>query len=115
MDNITMLCMFGLFMMFILLVLPRLMNMGQNQYGYDPRNDDDYRGGERPRYDDPDVEGRGGFGRDRDTTTRDTTGSRSSNFPWVGNRRSGGGSSAGRPSVDNRNVRGRGSFGRNKD
>ena len=111
MDNISMFCMFGLFMLFILLILPRLMNTGQNQYGTDPRTDDDYRGGEQPRYDDPDVEGRGGFGRDRDTST--SSGNRSSNFPWMGGRRSGGGGS--RPSVDSRNVRGRGSFGRNKD
>ena len=110
MDNITMLCMFGLFMMFILLVLPRLMNMGQSQYGTDPRNDDDYRGGERPQYDDPDVEGRGSFGRPRNPSGGGM------NFPWVGNRRNEGSrSSASRPSVDNRNVRGRGSFGRDKD
>jgi hypothetical protein len=105
MNDITLLCLFGMFLLFVLVVLPRFMNSYQNPYGYDPNYDpnEDYGEG-RPTYDDPDVEGRGSFGRDRGSS-----GGRSMNFPWRGGSRGGS-----RPSVDSPNVRGRGSFGRNK-
>ena len=59
-------------------------------------------GQERPRYDSPDIEGRGSFGRDR--MDDDATDVR----PRVGGPRPG----AGR---DNPNIRGQGSFGKDKD
>lgn len=61
-------------------------------------------GQERPRYDSPDIEGRGSFGRDSSTIDDDATDMR----PRVGGPRPG----AGR---DNPNIRGQGSFGKDKD
>ena len=102
MNDMTLLCLFGMFLLFVLTILPRFMNSQQSPYGYDPN--EGYGDG-RPTYDDPDVEGRGSFGRPRNPSG----GTGGMNFPW--SRGSRGGS---RPSVDSRNVRGRGSFGRDK-
>jgi hypothetical protein len=102
MNDMTLLCLFGMFLLFVLTILPRFMNSQQSPYGYDPN--EGYGDG-RPTYDDADVEGRGSFGRNRGTSS----GGRNMNFPWSGGSRGGS-----RPSVDSRNVRGRGSFGRDK-
>lgn len=56
-------------------------------------------GRERPNYDDPNIQGRGSFGRNRDNTTRNTS---SSDLFRKGSPR------------DNPNVRGKGGFGRDK-
>jgi hypothetical protein len=89
MNNVTLLCLFGMFVLFVVLVLPRFMNSGNNNQSTD--------GGERPQHDDPRIEGRGSFGRPQEDTRKGTPDRQP-------NRR-----------VDDKNISGRGSFGRDKD
>lgn len=67
------LCFLAVAALFILFVLPRLMNMGYPQgnvpgnypQGNVPNNNGTLDGNIRPTYDDPDVESRGSIGRER--------------------------------------------------
>ena len=81
----------------VVLLIIYLLNLNQSRRGDGGTYLDD--GGERPIYDDPDIDGRGSFGRDRGS---------SSSFPGTS------GSSSRRPSNDSPNIRGSGSFGKDK-
>jgi hypothetical protein len=80
----------------VVLLIVYLLNLNQARRGNGGNYMED--GGERPVYDDPDIDGRGSFGRDRG----------GSSFPGSS------GSSSRRPSNDSPNIRGRGSFGKDK-
>ncbi|MCI0711287.1 MAG: hypothetical protein L0154_14110 [Chloroflexi bacterium] len=109
MDDLVTLCLLGIFIVVGLLLLPRLF--GGNRYAgrgpESPRYDDpdiDSRGGfggnrgvDRPRYDDPNIRSRGGFGRVRSFVPR-------RNPVSGGTRR-----------TDSPNISSRGGFGRSKD
>ncbi|MDX2162187.1 MAG: hypothetical protein SF162_12750 [bacterium] len=113
MSDLLTLCVLG-FIVIIGLVVVMNMMRGMGRGGNYPEE------GYRPEYDDPDVQSRGGFGRNR----RGLGGfggfgsGRSGGFggtetPKSGGRSSGfGGSSGGR--ADSPNVKSRGGFGRNK-
>jgi hypothetical protein len=87
----------------IALLIMYLINRNQSRSGYGSGNPLEP-GNERPRYDDPDIEGRGSFGRDNDAES-------SSYMP-----RSSPGRDAvqPRPTRDSDNIRGRGGFGKDK-
>jgi len=109
MNNVTLLCLFAMFILFVLVVLPRLMNSRQNPNDYEPVPDDRYPpGDEQPRYDNPNIDGRGSFGRDRNPDRGNPTSSGNDTRRQPD-------SSTGRSRPDDKNVRGRGSFGRDKD
>jgi hypothetical protein len=81
-----------LIMVLIVLLIIYLINRIQSQgTGGNSLGD----GSERPIYDDPNIEGHGGFGRDRGSSS-----SIPANEP--------------RPRIDSENIRGHGSFGRDK-
>jgi hypothetical protein len=108
-DDLVTLCLLGIFIVVGLMLLPRLL--GGSSYGRrgpeTPRYDDPdiesrggfggNRGGDRPRYDDPNISSRGGFGRVRSFIPRR-------------NPVSGGGTRANNP-----NISSRGGFGRSRD
>jgi hypothetical protein len=107
------LCLIAIFVVVGLMLLSRLMNSGSSGR---PTGGTDFsqRGSQRPTVDNPEVESRGGFGRDpAQSSDRGFTSRRPSfNMPiFRGSRRTGG--STGR--VDNPEVKSRGSFGRSKD
>jgi hypothetical protein len=77
MDDLVTLCLLGIFIVVGLLLIPRLLSGFGSPYGR--------RGSEYPRYDDPDIESRGGFGGNRDVD---------------------------QPRYDDPNIRSRGGFGR---
>src|SRR5688572_3243747 len=106
------LCLIGIFVVVGLMLLSRFM--GSSGGGTTGGTDFSRRGSERPTVDNPEVESRGGFGRDpAQSSDRGFTSRRPSfNMPiFRGSRRTGG--STGR--VDNPEVKSRGSFGRSKD
>ena len=111
MDNLVTLCLLGVFIVVALLLVPRLLRGFGSPSGQrgpeSPRYDDPDiesrggfggdSGGERPRYDDPNIGSRGGFGRVRSFVPR------RSSFSGGGRR------------TDSGNIRSRGGFGRSKD
>lgn len=111
MSDMALICFLGLFLLLMFWMMSRMMGGMSNPYGrrgggYPPADDPNY---ETPTYDDPDISGRGSFGRDRGR-----------GFPFGGSRKSGPPKGAGRtPGLggrpDSPNISGRGSFGRDKD
>lgn len=122
MDNLGTLCLFGIILLVVLFILPRLMRgFGATDYSQ--------RGEERPEYDDPNIRSRGGFGgwgglgrrrREYDDPNIDSRGtfgsgggsggsSGGTSSGSIGGRRSGGSNR-----VDDPNIRSRGSFGGRK-
>lgn len=110
MGDIVLICFLGLFLLLMFWMMSRMMSSYGNPYGngqagrVDPRLDDPA----QPTYDDPDIDSRGAFGRDRARGI----------FPI--NRRKSGPPGKGRtPGLgsrqDNPNVSSRGSFGRDKE
>jgi hypothetical protein len=110
MDNLVTLCLLGVFLLVGFMLLTRLMRgFGGPDYSQ--------RGPESPRYNDPDIDSRGGFGGQRGTErptyddpaiqSRGGFGRRTSIF----SRRGSSGSSR---RTDSPNVQSRGGFGRSK-
>jgi hypothetical protein len=110
-DNLVTLCLLGIFIVVGLLLIPRLLGGFGSPYGR--------RGPEYPRYDDPDIASRGGFGGDRgpDSPRYDDPNIRSrGGFGRVRSfipRRNPSSGRSGR--VDSGSIRSRGGFGRNRD
>jgi len=117
MDNIVTLCLLAVFLVVGFMLLSRLMrSYAGNSGGYGER------GPESPRYDDPDIDSRGGFGGSPSGGVRPTHDdpnirSRGSfgrpRSPFGGGRPSSSGGSGGK--VNSPTVRSRGGFGRSKD
>jgi len=115
MDNIVTLCLLAVFLVVGFMLLSRLMRSFAGNSGYGER------GPESPRYDDPDIDSRGGFGGSPSGGVRPTYDSPNvrsrgsfgrSRSPFGGRSSSSGGSSG---KVNSPTVRSRGGFGRSKD
>jgi len=99
MDDLVTLCLLGIFLLVGLMLLPRLLR------GFGGPANGGYYGGERPEYDDPNINSRGSFGRSGGLFG----GSRSRQYDDPPSAPS---SPGGR--VDDPNIRSRGGFGRSK-
>jgi hypothetical protein len=109
MDNLVTLCLLGILVIVVLVLIPRLLG-GNRSAG---------RGPESPRYDDPDIDSRGGFGGNRGVNrpTHDDPNIRSRGGfggvrSFVSRRNP---LSGGTRRIDSPNISSRGGFGRSKD
>jgi hypothetical protein len=118
MDDIVTLCMIGAIVLLGIALLPRLMRGfggGSGGRGYY-----DQPGDESPRYDDPDIQSRGGFGGSGGgifgggSRSGGSSGGKRSIFGRSSGSASKGGSSGGARRYDNPNVKSRGGFGGSK-
>jgi len=103
----------------IILFIVYTMMKNQTRMASDP-DDRDFRtqGSERPRYDDPEIEGRGGFGRDKDRRRDDDA---TATYAWMDDEEDLKTRQSERPvpyaadePEDDPDIDGRGGFGRDK-